>query len=65
MSGATRCDEVLRLIDEALADVQRAAEKWDPHAELPSAPPRFDASLRTAADLVAGRQRPTAVSTAA
>jgi hypothetical protein len=27
MSGATRCDEVLRLIDEALADHERAAAR--------------------------------------
>lgn len=66
MSGAKRCDEVLRLIDETLADVQDPQATWRPDAPLPTVPPRFDPDLQTAAHLVAaGQARPSPVSTAA
>lgn len=66
MSGAKRCDEVLRLIDETLAEVQGPPAMWRPDAPLPTEPPRFDPDLRTAAQLVeAGQARPSPVATAA
>ena len=66
MSGAKRCDEVLRLIDETLADVQGPPALWRPDAPLPTEPPRFDPGLLTAAHLVAaGQARPSPVPSAA